>query len=528
MTAEGSAAAEWWREAVFYQIYLRSVADGDGDGVGDLAGLLQHLPYLRSLGVDALWLNPFFRSPMADHGYDVADPRDVDPLFGDLALFDEVLAEAHRLGMRVIIDVVPNHSSDQHPWFQSALSAAPGAPERDRYLFRPGRGLGGDEPPNNWLSVFGGPAWTRTTLPDDTLGEWYLHLFAPEQPDFNWDHPEVVADFEATLRFWLDRGVDGFRIDVAHGMAKPAGLPDMPAEDVTGASTFVNRPPRFDNDSVHALHRRTRRLLDQYPGAMAVGEVWVPDPARLRHYARPDELHMLFSFDLVDIAWDADELRHAVETGLESVAGTPAPPCWVLANHDVVRHVTRFGGGLVGERRARAAALLQLALPGAAFLYYGDELGLPSVDLPDELLQDPIWERSNHTIRGRDSSRLPMPWREGAPPFGFSPDGVETWLPLPAAWSALSVEAQERDSGSMLSLYRTAIALRRDHSAFSGPLTWVEALEGCLAFRREGGLLCLLNTTQHPVALPPGEPLLVSVPLLPDGRLPGDAAIWLR
>jgi alpha-glucosidase len=514
----------WWRHAVFYQVYVRSFADSDADGVGDLAGIRAKMPHLSELGVDALWINPFYRSPMADHGYDVADPRDVDPQFGTLADFDALIEDAHAAGIKVTIDLVPNHTSDQHPWFQAALKAKPGSRERLRYIFRDGKGPDGAEPPNNWPSVFGGPAWRRVIEPDGTPGQWYLHLFAPEQPDLNWDDPDVQADLEQTLRFWLDRGADGFRIDVAHGMAKPAGLPDI--QEHQQSEAFDDAQPRFDNDGVHEVHRMVRRVLDEYPGTMAVGEIWVDDPERLRQYVRADELHLAFNFQLVKARWRADEFRDAIDHFAAVIAGTPAPACWVLSNHDVVRHVSRYGEGLVGTRRARAAALLQLALPGVAYVYNGDELGMPNVELPDEVLQDPTWKRSGHTMRGRDASRIPLPWTEGEPPYGFSPDGVETWLPMPAGWSPLSVQAQEADPASMLSLYRTAIALRRKHGALAGEMRWIPAPEGCLAIQRDGGLICFVNFTNHPVPLPDGEILLTSVPLV-DGELPGDAAAWL-
>ncbi len=516
--------SEWWRDAVFYQVYVRSFADSDGDGVGDLDGIRSRLPYLADLGVDALWINPFFTSPMADHGYDVSDPRDVDPLFGDLDAFDRLVADAHEQGIKVTIDLVPNHSSDQHVWFREALAAAPGSPERSRYHFREGRGEHGSLPPNNWPSIFGGPAWTRVTEPSGAPGQWYLHLFAPEQPDLNWDHPDVLDDLEQTLRFWLDRGADGFRIDVAHGLAKPAGLPD-----IVGSMDFTNgadSQPRFDNDGVHPIHRRIRTVLDGYPGAMAVGEIWVNEPERLRLYLRPDELHLAFNFVLTQARWSAEEFRKAIETSLEAVTRTPAPACWVWSNHDVVRHVSRFGEGLVGARRGRAAALLQFALPGVAYIYNGDELGLPNVELPDEALQDPTWTRSEHTERGRDACRIPMPWTTGEAPYGFSPDGVASWLPMPAGWAPLSVQAQQDDADSILALYRQAIATRRAHPGFAGDMEWLDAPEGCLAFRRAGGLVCVVNLTNAAVTLPAGDVLLSSVPLL-NGQLPGDAAAWL-
>jgi alpha-glucosidase len=514
---------DWWRDAVCYQVYIRSFADGNGDGVGDLAGLRSRLPYLADLGVDALWITPFYPSPMADHGYDVADPRDVEPVFGDLAGFDAMLADAHRLGLRVTIDLVPNHTSDRHAWFTAALASPPGSPERSRYFFRDGRGPAGAEPPNNWPSVFGGPAWTR--VPD---GQWYLHLFAPEQPDLDYSNPEVLADLETTMRFWLDRGVDGFRIDVAHGMAKADGLPDMPPLEQTGLlAGHGPEDTRFDRDGVHAIHRRIRAVLDQYPGAMAVGEVWVSDDERLARYVRDGELHLAFNFKLLLADWTLPALRGAIDGSLAAVAGTPAPACWVLSNHDRSRHVTRYGDGELGTRRARAAALLQLALPGAAYVYNGDELGLPDAFVPDEALQDPIWERSGHRVRGRDRCRIPLPWSGTEPPYGFT-TGTATWLPMPAGWGPLTVEAESADDGSMLSLYRTALRLRRTSPAFDGEsLEWLPAPGGCLAFRRPGGLVCLLNLSGADVPLPEGSVLLASADV-DGGRLPPDAAVWLR
>ncbi|GAA3052484.1 glycoside hydrolase family 13 protein [Actinokineospora globicatena] len=515
----GEQAPHWWQRAVFYQVYVRSFADSDGDGVGDLEGIRSRLGYLELLGVDALWLTPFFRSPMADHGYDVADPRAVDPLFGDLAAFDRLVTDAHAHGIKVTIDVVPNHTSDQHAWFQEALAAAPGSRERARYLFRDG-----DQPPNNWVSVFGGPAWTR--VPD---GQWYLHLFTPQQPDLNWDNSEVRADLVETLRFWLDRGVDGFRIDVAHGMAKPAGLPDMPEylRSVTGAQAHGVDDPRFDNDEVHEVHRLIRKVADEYPDTMAVGEIWVQTDTQFAKYVRQDELHLGFNFALVDADFDADAVRRAIDLSLEAVSRSAAPPTWTLSNHDVVRHVTRYGGSELGARRARAMALVQLALPGVVYLYNGEELGLPNVELPDWALQDPLWERSGHTDRGRDGARVPLPWEGTEPPFAFS-EGTNTWLPIPPEWAGLTVERQLEDPDSMLSLYRQALELRKTHAGFSGTdIEWYGAPPGCFAYRRKGGgLICALNTSGAPVPLPPGEILLSSGPI-PTTDLPPETAVWL-
>ncbi|MGX7827361.1 glycoside hydrolase family 13 protein [Actinokineospora sp. 24-640] len=507
----------WWQDAVFYQVYVRSFADSDGDGVGDLEGIRSRLGYLELLGVDALWLTPFYRSPMADHGYDVSDPRDVDPLFGDLAAFDRLVSDAHDHGIKITVDLVPNHTSDQHPWFQEALAAPAGSPARNRYYFRDGRG---DAPPNNWTSVFGGPAWTR--VPD---GQWYLHLFSPEQPDLNWDDSHVRADLVETLRFWLDRGVDGFRIDVAHGMAKPDGLPDMDPAAVAvmaGAQQPDVVDPRFDNDAVHEVHRLIRGVLDGYPATMAVGEIWVDDDERFARYLRPDELHLGFNFKLAQADFDADAVRRAIERSL-----VVASPTWTLSNHDVVRHVTRYGDGDAGTRRARAMALVELALPGVAYLYNGEELGLPNADLPDWALQDPIFRRSGGAERGRDGCRVPVPWEGVEPPFGFT-TAETTWLPIPKDWGPLTVEAQLEDPGSMLSLYRQAVEIRKTHAAFDGTeLEWYGAPPGCFAFRRKGGgLICALNTSAAPVPLPPGEVLLSSAPL--EGTLlPPDASVWL-
>ncbi|MGI8696125.1 MAG: glycoside hydrolase family 13 protein [Mycobacteriales bacterium] len=516
------AGRAWWRDAVFYQIYVRSFADGGGDGVGDLLGARERVDYLALLGVDGVWLTPFYPSPMADHGYDVADPRAVDPLFGDIAAFDALISNVHAHGLKLLVDLVPNHTSDQHGWFQVALAAPAGSPERARYHFRAGRGRDGAEPPNNWLSVFGGPAWKRA--PD---GEWYLHLFAPEQPDLNWDNPEVVADLERTMTFWLDRGVDGFRIDVAHGMAKHAGLPDMDIPPGTVIMREVDSDPRFDQDVVHDVHRMVRRTLDRYPGRMAIGEVWVSDDERLSRYVRPDELHQAFNFYLLQADWDADSFGAAIRRSYAAVTGVGAAPTWVLSNHDVSREVTRYGGGELGLQRARAAALLILALPGSVYIYNGGELGLPDVDLPDDALQDPTWERSGHAERGRDSARVPMPWSGDRPPYGFSTEGTCTWLPMPPNWAGLTVEAELDNAGSMLSLYRQALSLRRSLPALAGEgLSWYGAPPGCLAFRRDGGLVCALNATDSAVPMPDGQVVLASAPVN-DGMLAANAAVWL-
>ncbi|UZJ31664.1 glycoside hydrolase family 13 protein [Streptomyces endophytica] len=514
----------WWRDAVIYQIYVRSFADSDGDGIGDLRGARARLPYLKDLGVDAVWLTPFYASPQADGGYDVADYRTVDPLFGTLQDADDLIRTAHDLGLRVIVDVVPNHTSDRHPWFRD-----PGLARR-RYVFRPGRGEHGELPPNDWESVFGGPAWTRTDR-----GDWYLHLFAPEQPDLDWDNPDVHAEFEAILRFWLDLGVDGFRVDVAHGMVKAPGLPDIGHGQQ--AKLIGNQVlPFFDQDGVHTIHRTWRRLLDGYgtdhgKQVIGVAEAWAPTPERLALYVRPDELHQAFNFQFLNTPWRADALRRVIDDSLAATTSVGAPTTWVLSNHDVVRHTTRLGGGLA---RARAATLLMLALPGSAYLYQGEELGLPEVtDLPDEARQDPAFFRGHASGKSgqdgfRDGCRVPLPWSGEAPPYGFGPGG--SWLPQPADWRALTVAAQTGDPSSTLELYRTALALRRELPGLGdGEMSWQPSPDGVLAFTRPG-MVCTVNTLGHEVEIPlPGSPLLSSAPVAVNGTtaaLPGDSCTW--
>jgi alpha-glucosidase len=520
-------SAPWWRDAVIYQVYIRSFADSDGDGIGDMPGIRSRLPYLSELGVDALWITPFYPSPMADGGYDVADYRDVDPLFGNLADFGALVADAHALGLRVIVDIVPNHTSDQHPWFQEALAAAPGGHARERYIFRPGKG---DQPPSNWPSVFGGIAWEQ--VPD---GEWYLHLFTPEQPDLNWALDEVREEFHSILRFWLDRGVDGFRIDVAHGLAKDKSEPlrDLAAnDDGTVPILGGHDNPLWDRDDVHDIYRGWHQVLAGYPGnRMSVAEAWVSSPERRARYVRPDELSQAFNFDFLRCEWGAVPLRKSIENELATVALVGAAATWVLANHDVIREVTRYGGGEVGVRRARAAALLLLALPGSAYIYQGEELGLPEIlDLPDAVRQDPIFFRTNGSEIGRDGCRVPIPWFGATAPYGFGPDDSRPWLPQPAEWEQLSVEAESQDGASMLVLYRNALALRR-FIAGETSLTWVEdAGPDVLAFHRGDGFQCAVNFGESPAALPPNaEVLLASDPAYaPGSRLAPDTAVWLR
>ncbi|MEY9940683.1 glycoside hydrolase family 13 protein [Streptacidiphilus sp. MAP5-3] len=524
--------ADWWREAVIYQVYPRSFADANGDGMGDLAGVRARLPYLRDLGVDAVWLSPFYASPQADAGYDVSDYRRVDPMFGELADAAGLIEDAHALGLRVIFDIVPNHCSDQHEWFQQALREGPGSALRRRFHFRPGKGENGELPPNDWESIFGGPAWTRVTEPDGTPGEWYLHLFAPEQPDFDWDHPAVADEFRSILRFWLDLGVDGFRIDVAHGLVKAPGLPDLGVHDqlkLLGHDAM----PFFDQDGVHEIYRSWRPILAEYSGGeygddrIFVAEAWTPTVARTAEYVREDELHQAFNFQYLATPWEAEALREVVDLTLDAMRPVGAPATWVLSNHDVTRHATRFanepststqirtpGDRELGLRRARAATLLMLALPGSAYLYQGEELGLPDVtDLPDEVRQDPSFHRQNGQDGYRDGCRVPLPWSGSAAPFGFGPaEGGPSWLPQPPGWAELSVEMQTGDPTSTLELYRSALAIRAEHPALGAGdgVDWLDAPEGVLAFRR-GAFTCVANTGSAPVRLPvPGRPLLTS------------------
>lgn len=541
--AQPETDPQWWRGAVIYQVYPRSFADGNGDGTGDLAGLRAHLPYLRDLGVDAIWVTPWYVSPLADGGYDVADYRAIDPAFGTLEEAELVIAEALALGIRTIIDVVPNHVSDQHEWFQAALAAGPGSPERDRFWFHPGKGEQGEQIPTHWVSDFQGSTWTRTTNPDGTPGEWYLHLFAPQQPDVNWSHPEVVEEFESVLRFWFDRGVAGIRIDSAALLVKDASLPEVPAHPGPGEH------PHVDRDELHDVYRGWRSVADSYEGTrVLVGEVWLQDKARFAQYLRPDEMHTAFNFDFMARPWDAKQLRESIDITLAAHGPVGAPATWVLSNHDVTRPVTRYGRDdtsfaftakrfgtptdlAVGLRRARAAAMLTAALPGSLYIYQGDELGLPEVeDLPLDVLQDPMHFRSEGVDPGRDGCRVPLPWSGSSAPYGFSPAGStgRPWLPQPGAWAELTVTAQEADPASTLHLYRDLLAIRRaEHALGDGPMTWIDSAHDVLAFAR-GGLVCVVNLGDEPAALPAHtDVLLTSAPLVA-GLLPRDTAAWLR
>lgn len=560
-----TTGTEWWRDAVIYQVYPRSFKDSNGDGMGDLGGVTQKLPYLKHLGVDAVWLSPFYLSPQHDAGYDVADYRTVDPRFGSLEDFDRMREEAHRLGLKIIVDLVPNHTSEDHEWFRAALTSEPGSPERDRYMFREGRGENGEEPPNNWKSLFGGRAWTR--VPD---GQWYLHLFDSSQPDLNWENPEVWEEFRAILRFWLDRGADGFRVDVAHGMIKAPGLPDWDEQvhmvegtDAQGAQDEPDGPsktmdtgPYFDQDGVHEIYRDWHTVLQEYPGdRMLVVEAWVGPAERLARYVRPDEAQQAFNFDFLVAGWHRDRMRDTIEISLRANAAVGAPSTWVLSNHDTVRHASRYGlssrtaypNGIgaqdeqphagQGLRRARAAALVELSLPGSAYIYQGDELGLPEhTELPDAARQDPTFHRTAGSELGRDGARVPLPWAPVGNGLGFGPD---PWLPQPESFAGITVDHQLGDPQSTLNLYRRALELRHDLELGTAEFAWHPLSEGdqdVLAYTMSCGtgetVLVAANLGESEIGfdeLSRGELLLASgQSAVVNDRLSVDSAVWLR
>ncbi|WP_309080377.1 glycoside hydrolase family 13 protein [Zhihengliuella sp.] len=552
VVAPTDSTATWWRQAAVYQIYPRSFADANGDGIGDLKGIISRVPYLAELGIDAVWLSPFYPSALADGGYDVADYRDVDPRIGTLEEFDEMVAALHAEGIKVVVDIVPNHSSNDHAWFQEALAAGPGSPERERYIFRDGQGPDGSEPPTDWQSIFGGPAWTRV---ED--GQWYLHLFASEQPDFNWANPEVRADFLETLRFWSDRGVDGYRIDVAHALTKDLTDPLPSKAELDAIPRGGGQHPIWDRDDVHEIYAEWRKVFDAYdPPRTAVAEAWVERHRRPR-YASADGLGQAFEFDLLTQEFDAAAFKEVVVDSLALAAESGSSSTWVLSNHDVVRHATRYGlpplsaavgsteqdlkqgaawilagapedqlDRTRGERRARAASLFELGLPGSAYLYQGEELGLHEVgDIPDEARQDPAFFRNRGVEKGRDGCRVPLPWTRAGSSFGFG-DG-DAHLPQPAWFGDYSVEAESGVEGSTLELYRTALRLRRELQT-EERLEWVETgREDVLAFRRPGGWLTVTNFGIEPFPLPEGDVLVASTEVT-GSALPGESTAWLR
>ncbi|WP_442867646.1 glycoside hydrolase family 13 protein [Citricoccus sp. NR2] len=558
-----STGDEWWRRSVIYQVYPRSFRDSTGDGMGDLPGITAELHHIADLGVDAVWLSPFCRSPQKDAGYDVSDYCDVDPMFGTLDDFDALIAKADRLGLKIIVDLVPNHCSDAHPLFQAALAAGPGSPERGLFHFRDGQGEHGENPPNNWQSHFGGSAWTRV---DD--GQWYLHLFDSSQPDFNWDHPDVRAEFERILRFWLDRGAGGFRVDVAHALIKADGLPDWGGRpDGHPIEGFpFSDAPMFGRPEVHDVYRRWREILDEYDGdRILCGEANAHPVETMADWVRSDEMHQTFNFDYLCAAWGADSFRAVIERSLGAFDAIGAPTTWVLSNHDISRHTSRFALGVTGRinegagldvssvdeelglKRARAATLFTLGLPGGVYLYQGEELGLPDyLDLPDEFRQDPTFFRTSGDRIGRDGCRVPLPWVPGAPSLGFSTrnntgndDGAATeavaapWLPQPEHWDRYARQTQQEDPNSTLNLYRHVLALRSELNMGLGDLAWIEepadsAGTNVTAYRN-GSTVVVLNTSDTAVPLPDGDVIAVSVPdAAQSGQLAPDTAAWVR
>jgi len=547
-----ASSTEWWRSAVIYQIYPRSFADGNGDGIGDLAGITSRLNAISALGVDAVWLSPFYRSPQKDAGYDVSDYCDVDPLFGTIEDFKILLDEAHRLNLRVLIDLVPNHSSSEHAWFKRALAAAPGSAERDYYHFKPGRGTDGELPPNNWLSLFGGPAWTRTTNADGTAGDWYLHLFDSSQPDLNWANPSVQQEFENILRFWLDLGVDGFRVDQPHAMAKAAGLPDHPDLARAGAGFIEGEasPPMWFQDEVHPIFRKWRNILDSYPGDRAMcGEAYVLPLSFMALWVRPDEFHQTFNFRFLNSNWDAQSIFETVNESFTAFDSVGAPSTWVLNNHDVVRHASRFGGLTIkatdsdgigpsdpqpnrelGLQRARGATLFMLGLPGSAYLYQGEELGLPEhTTLAPKFRQDPTFARTGGKRVGRDGCRVPLPWEAGiGAANGFNTSG-KSWLPQPEIYAEYSRNLQERDPNSTLSLYKEALDLRKALELGEGNFSWQPGLTNSQTLAYQNGeILVIHNFGSTPVALPQGDVLLASSPIERLGELDPNCSVWLK
>ena len=530
----------WWRDAAIYQVYPRSFRDSNGDGEGDLQGVITGLPYLADLGIDAIWLSPFYKSPNRDGGYDVADPRDVDPRFGTLADAKQLIDAAHSHGIKFIADIVPNHFSSDHAWFKEAINSPKGSQARSRFHFYDGRGELGEVPPNNWISIFRGPAWTRT---ED--GQWYLHLFDSSQPDLNWDNPDVMADFEKTLRFWLDLGVDGFRIDVAHGAVKEAILVDhrdperlidalrLDFLDIseTERAGLLADVPFFDREGVHEIYRKWRTILDEYPGdRMTVAEAFVYPSSRAARYVRPGELHQVFNFNFMMLGWNAAAMRASIEKTLAELVDVKAPATWVLNNHDTPRVVTRIGSA----RKARALAMLTHSLPGGIYIYQGEELGLPSADLPDSARQDPAFIRSGGTDKGRDECRVPIPWDSTLPNYGYGTG--KPWLPQPSDWAQYAMDVEAKDPQSNLTLYKKSLALRHSHPALGGEggLTWIDAPAGIMHFTREPGLEVVVNTLDTEIKVKVrGTALLLESDLgsaLQDGVLTisANTTIWLQ
>jgi alpha-glucosidase len=542
--------SQWWRSGVIYQIYPRSFADSNGDGLGDLKGITSRLDSLAELGIDAIWLSPFYSSPQKDAGYDVSNYVDVDPLFGTLADFDELLDKAHSLGLRVMIDLVPNHSSDQHHWFQKALASEPGSTERAFYHFKDGKGDGGQLPPNNWVSMFGGPAWTRVTEKDGKPGQWFVHLFDSSQPDFNWANPEVQLEFENILKFWLDRGVDGFRVDQPHAMAKAPGLPDHPYVEEAGAGFIEGRenPPMWFQEEVHEIFRNWRKILESYPGDRAMcGEAYVYPLSKMANWVRPDEFHQTFNFRFLDAGWDPKRLVEAINESFVAFDGVGAPSTWVLNNHDVIRHASRFGGDYgratasdgvgvnqpqpdakLGLKIAKGATLFMLGLPGAGYLFQGEELGLPEhTTLENKYRQDPTFARTNGQRVGRDGCRIPLPWVPEGNSSGFSESG-KSWLPQPSSYKELARSIQEKNPESTLSFYKTALGLRKQLGLGEGSFGWLAGHQGPETLGYENsGVKVLYNFGVQPVDLSSFEILISSQPLS-GKQLANNQCAWIK
>lgn len=540
-----SSKQEWWRHAVIYQIYPRSFADGNGDGMGDLPGVLSRLESLKELGIDAIWFSPFFTSPQKDAGYDVSNYTDIDPRFGTLADFDALLAKAHAHGIRIIIDLVPNHSSDQHPLFQSAMRASKGSPERDMYVFREGKDA--NTPPNNWQSVFGGPAWTQV---ED--GQWYLHLFDSSQPDFNWANPKVEQFFHDVLRFWFDRGVDGFRVDVAHSLVKDPALPDI--EEVSSSMTGSDSAPKeekphpfWGQEGVHEVIRGFRKVANEYEDRAMCAEAWILPLSKMAKWVRPDEYHQTFNFAYLETPWDSAKLRDVVDESLREFGNVGAPSTWVLSNHDVIRHVTRMaydkvpkqGDGIGpsypqpdearGQRVGRAATAFMLGLPGSSYIYQGEELGLPEhTTLDASFREDPTFFRTKGERVGRDGCRVPIPWESDKPAYGFNNTG-KSWLPQPENYRRYARSEQRGVAGSTLELYRQLLKVRKEFNMGLGNLKWVEELcdETTLAFDNSG--VRVIANFGGSVNLPSGELLATTQhDLTVEGVLEHDQVAWIR
>lgn len=567
-----STQRPWWQDALIYQVYIRSFADSNGDGIGDVDGIRSRLDHIAGLGVDAIWLNPCYPSPQSDHGYDIANYFDIHDEYGTLDDFDRLVAEAGERGIKILMDLVPGHCSEEHRWFTAALAAGPGSPERARFYFRDGTGENGQEPPNNWQSAFGGPAWTRVDEGVDD-SQWYLHTFAREQPDLDHTNPDVQRLFVEIFEFWFDRGVEGFRVDAVSGVGKHPDLPDQPPVgpdagvlDVTWLNPYLVFRPEG-----HDVWRRFRTSVDAYMERhpdrelMMVAEAYaVRRPEIVRAFTAPDQFHQMFSFDLMMTPWEKHSIERAMLDPLAILQETGVAPAWTLNNHDIQRIVTRLGRGdahrpeswtnnnlalsradvdiALGERRARAMASLIFALPGSLYLYQGEEFGLPEVfDIPDERREDPVFERTGGAEIGRDGCRVPLPWTDDVrSSYGFSvprQDGCveEPWLPQPAGWGDRSMTSLDGIESSTLGLYRKLGDARSLHAS-TQPLDAepVELGAGLVGVRR-GNLLVIVNTTTDPIeldtnrdGLASAEPVFVSEPdeMLTPGVIPANSTIW--